>query len=446
MTSLAPLSAAAVAEGASGRWLGTLPATIAGFGCDSRTLAPDEVFVAVAARRDGHDFLTAAAAARAAGAMVQREQTVSLPQLLVDDTVEALGRLAFWRRCSFDGKVVAISGSAGKTTVRAMLKATLAPQEAAAVLAADRSMNNNLGLPLTLLRLGPAHRWVILEAGMNHPGELTSLGAIAQPDVTVITNAGHAHCGNFASPAAIVRAKGELIEQTAADGVCVLNYDDPGYPLWRHLAGTRRVLGFSVAGQPAAEVRRLPGAQFSYACSDQVYTAPLMVPGQHNEANALAVAATALALAVDQHSVAAALASYQGLPGRLQHGPLAGGGLLIDDSYNASPESVQAGLEVLAARPETRKVLILGDMLELGSAAVRLHEQVGAQARALGIATVLSIGSAAAAAGGRHFSSPAALAGAIRNLAGEDCAMLVKGSRAMRMEQVIALTREEEEG
>lgn len=438
MSMLGSLDGQTAARVTGGRWIGNQPGPLGAFSFDSRNLEAGEVFVAVRARRDGHDYLGSSAVAGAQAALVSRAVRDGLPQLLVDDTVVALGRLAHERRMKFAGQVVAITGSNGKTTVRAMLEGILRTWAGdQAVLASKDSWNNHLGLPATLLRLVSGIKHVVLEAGMNNPGELTALGKIALPDICVLTNAGRAHGGNFSGPEEIARAKGELLKQTRASGVCVLNRDDPNYAMWKAMAGPRRIVSFSVAHDKGADFSKAPQSKFAIVGDGVQIRVALRVPGRHNEANALAAAAAARLLGADAGAIAAGLENFTGARGRLSVGKLSGGGTIIDDTYNANPESVLCAIEVLAQRPEKHKTLVLGDMLELGGETGPLYAEMSSQARQKGIGTVFTFGEMSAGSGDRHFATKAELAEAVREHAGRNCVVLVKGSRAMRMEEIV---------
>ncbi len=428
-----------------GHWHGSPPSgSMPAFSHDSRKLQPGQAFVALPAKRDGHDFVAAAAQAGAIAALVERPLDVGLPQLVVPNSLEALGKLACSARRASGCICVAVTGSCGKTTVRAMIGEILAAAFGRdAVLASAGNFNNQIGLPLSLLRLEGGHRYAVIEAGMNHPGELTDLAAIAEPDLSVVTNVGSAHRGNFTSPRQIAHAKGELLAGTSNAGSCIINFDDANADVLVALAGGRRVLGFSLAGAAGAAVSRAPGADFALLHDDgSAVAVQLQVPGKHNEENALAAAAAAWALGIDNDAVAAGLAAYAGIPGRLFSLPARGGGVLIDDTYNASPESVRAALAVLAERPEPNKVLVLGDLLELGDDSVQLHSTIGKDALRQGITAIMSCGPLAAAAAesgnGQTFDTKRELAEAAAQLAGPETAFLVKGSRGSHMEEVVA--------
>jgi UDP-N-acetylmuramoyl-tripeptide--D-alanyl-D-alanine ligase len=428
---------------------------------DTRTLAPQTLFVALKGERfDGHDFLAQAAAKRAAGALVQdsesgiRDAAGSLPLLVVENTRLALGTLAAYWRSKFSVPMVALTGSNGKTTVKEMLASILReavraesriPDPESRVLATRGNLNNDIGVPLTLLELRSVHRHAVVEMGMNHAGEIRYLTRLAAPDVALINNAGPAHLEFFGSIEDIARAKGEIFEGLRPGGTAVINADDRYAGLWRELARDRRIVEFGIE-RPAAVSARYA---LRYLESEIVVRTPhgeaqavLKAPGLHNVRNALAASAAAAALEVPAPAIARGLAGYAGIKGRLQRKAALRGATLIDDTYNANPESVRAAVAVLAQAPGTR-LLVLGDMGELGAGGARMHADIGTLARENGIERLLALGELAAHAarafgpGGRHFTRIEDLLGEIENALAPDLTVLVKGSRFMQMERVI---------
>ncbi|HEB97018.1 MAG TPA: UDP-N-acetylmuramoyl-tripeptide--D-alanyl-D-alanine ligase [Sedimenticola thiotaurini] len=416
---------------------------------DTRTLRPGELFVALQGPRfDGHEHLAEAEAKGAAAVMVSRRPGVALPGLLLEDTRRGLGRLAaLWRR-SYRGPVVAVTGSNGKTTVKEMLAAILSRR--GSVLATVGNQNNDIGLPLTLLRL-QEHDHAVVELGANRPGEIDYLTRIARPDVALVNNAGPAHLEGFGSVEGVARAKGEIVNGLAADGCLVYNADDDWAGLWRELAGGRRLVGFGV-NRPA-EVSS-PALALELAWSGQGFRSrfPVLTPageidveialaGEHNRMNALAAIAAALVLGVDRERIREGLAGLAPVPGRLQ--PLAGrdGIGLIDDSYNANPASVEAAIRVLATAPG-RRFLVLGPLAELGDDATRYYRHIGEAARAAGIDDLYAVGDAAAAARafgprGHGFVSLERLLDGLEQVLEPADRVLIKGSRSAGMERVV---------
>jgi UDP-N-acetylmuramoyl-tripeptide--D-alanyl-D-alanine ligase len=420
-----------------------------GVSTDSRTLARGDLFVALKGERfDGHAYLPAVAAAGAAGAIVSRGVTdPACPVLVVDDPQHALTALARHWRGRFTGVVTALTGSSGKTTVKDMLAAILRAHAGdTAVLATEGNLNNHIGVPLTLLKLRANHRYAVVELGMNHAGEIRDLTALAAPEVGLVTNAGTAHIEFLGSREAIARAKGELFEGLKADATAVVNADDAFAPLWRELAGARPRIEFSL--ECAADVRAsyaLRGLDSEIRLTTPLGTAPAVVPapGLHNVKNALAASAAAAALKLAPEIIATGLARFVGARGRLQRRRAPGGAMVIDDTYNANPESMRAAIAVLAALPAPR-VLVLGDMGELGGDGPALHAEIGACAREAGIEILYALGVLsthtvrAFGPGARHFASLDELLAALRGTAGAGASVLVKGSRFMRMERVVA--------
>jgi UDP-N-acetylmuramoyl-tripeptide--D-alanyl-D-alanine ligase len=428
---------------------------------DTRTLKPKALFVALKGERfDGHDFVGRAAASGAAAALVEDsgfkipDSAKSLPLLLVRNTRLALGTLAaYWRR-KFTMPLVALTGSNGKTTVKEMLASILreacaahasVPDPRSSVLATRGNLNNDIGVPLTLLELGPGHRYAVVEMGMNHSGEIRTLTRLAAPDVALINNAGPAHLEFFGSVEAIARAKGEIFEGLRPGGTAVINADDPFSGLWRELARDRRIVEFGLDRPAAVSARyalRHLESEIVVRTPQGEAQAVLKAPGLHNVRNALAASAAATALEVPAPAIARGLAGYTGVKGRLQRQATRGGATLIDDTYNANPESVSAAIAVLAQAPGAR-LLVLGDMGELGAVAAQLHADIGRLARASGIQQLLTLGELAAhaarafGAGGRDCTRIEDLLAEIENALAPGVTVLVKGSRFMHMERVV---------
>jgi UDP-N-acetylmuramoyl-tripeptide--D-alanyl-D-alanine ligase len=425
-------------------------ASFEGVSTDSRRIARGDLYVALRGPRfDGHEFVAAAFAAGAAGAMVQDAERVEQPGaglILVDDARAGLGRLgARWRE-RFSLPLVGVTGSNGKTTVKDMIAGVLrAHASDDAVLATSGNLNNDIGLPLMLLRLRSPHRYAVLEMGMNHLGEISYLTQLARPTVALITNAGTAHIGELGSRAAIAQAKGEIYEGLG-DGVALINADDAYAEYWRGLNAGRRVIDFGFAHAAQVRGRCELGEQatvLEVRTPDAHYTARLRVPGLHNARNALAACAVAQALGIAPDIVVRGLEDYEGTQGRLQRKRALLGAGLIDDTYNANPESVQAAIAVLAAAPG-RRVLVLGDMGELGAEGTALHAQIGAEAKRAGIDALLTLGELSQEAaqafgpGAEHFGDVERLCAGLLARLGPDVTVLVKGSRFMRMERVVA--------
>ena len=422
---------------------------------DTRTLQPGALYVALQGQNfDGHDFVDAAQRQGAAAAMVQRPVPHSLPTLQVDDTRLALGRLAAAWRALYDIPVVAVTGSNGKTTVKEMVAAILAQR--GDVLATQGNLNNDIGVPLTLLRLRDSHYCAVIEMGANHPGEIAYVAQLARPGIAVVTNAGAAHLEGFGSLEGVARAKGELFQALDADGVAVLNADDRFAPLWAQLIGARATLRFGV--EQAADVRVVPGTEqmeigdaltMRFTLRSPAGDIPIRMQlcGRHNVSNACAATAAALAAGAGVADIQRGLASLQAVKGRLQLKRAMAGVRVLDDTYNANPTSLRAALQVLAVAPG-KKILVLGDMGELGAGAEGLHGEIGEEARNAGVEQLFTVGELTRfttqrfGAGARHFATQEELIAVLRaELSAtpqQVVTVLVKGSRRMQMERVVA--------
>jgi len=413
---------------------------------DSRQVARGDLFVALRGERfDGHTFADQALAAGAVAALVDdpdRVATRGASLILVDDTLQGLGRLACAWRARFALALVGVTGSNGKTTVKEMIAGILRAHAGDdAVLATSGNLNNAIGVPLMLLRLRSHHRYAVIEMGMNHLGEIRYLTRLAAPTVALVTNAGTAHIGEVGSREAIAQAKGEIYEGLR-DGIAVINADDRFAGYWGGLNAGRRVIDFGF--EQAVAVRgSLSGAVLSVRTPDAAYEVRLRVPGAHNAHNALAACAVAGALVMPPAAVVRGLQEYEGSRARLQRRAGTGGCLVIDDTYNANPDSMRAAIAVLADRPGTR-FLVLGDMGELGSEGPALHAEVGAEARRAGIERLFALGPLSAesarafGAGAHHFTEADALVSELSPLLNAGVTVLVKGSRFMRMERVVS--------
>ncbi len=416
---------------------------------DTRSLQPGDLFVALKGEHfDAHDFLAQAKAAGAVAALAERGLAASgLPGLQVEDTRRALGELAAaWRR-RFTLPLIAVAGSNGKTTVTQMSAAILRAWLGEAAFATQGNFNNDIGLPLTLLRLRDTHHAGVVELGMNHPGEIALLAGWAAPTVGLVNNAQREHQEFMASVEAVARENGSVIEALPADGTAVFPADEEFTPLWRTLAGARPVLTFALEGEAdVTATAQWQGAHWQIALHTRAgdVAVALRVAGLHNVKNALAATACALAAGCPLDAVQQGLEAFEPVKGRSQVKAFERDGrqvTLIDDSYNANPDSMRAAIDVLATLPAPRW-LVLGDMGEVGDQGPAFHAEVGAYAKERGIEALWSAGqlathAAAAFAGARHFVDVAALLAAL-NDAPPCRAVLVKGSRFMKMEQVVA--------
>ena len=420
---------------------------------DTRTIAQGDLFIALkGANFDGARFVAAAAKAGAVAAVVNRDSGLGIreagvPLLYVEDTRLALGKLAAHWRSQFDIPLVAITGSNGKTTVKEMLAAILANATGNAedVLATAGNFNNDIGMPLTLLRLRAAHRYAVIEMGTNHPGEIDYLTRIAKPDVTLINNATGAHLQGLGSVQGVAQAKGEIFAGLASGGTAIINADDAFAAMWRTLAGTHRVLDFALEHQAAVKGKwkaKGYGGVLEARTPAGEMRVELQVPGEHNARNALAAATAALALQVPLTRVVKALEGFGGVAGRLQRKQGLHGSTLIDDTYNANPASVRAALEVLA-QATGKRIFVLGDMGELGEDAAQFHREIGIAARELGIDKLFALGTLSKEAvrefgsGAEQFAEIEKLEMAIDKELDAQTTTLIKGSRFMKMERVV---------
>jgi UDP-N-acetylmuramoyl-tripeptide--D-alanyl-D-alanine ligase len=422
---------------------------------DSRTLKRGQLFVALQGPNfNGQDFVGAALQAGAAGAVVGAAQPVALPQIVVPEPQAALERAARSWRAHFAGPLVGVAGSNGKTTAKEMTASILA--QAGECLATRGNLNNHIGVPLTLMRLTPAHRFAVIEMGANRAGEVAALVALARPSIGLITNAGAEHLEGFGSLEGVARAEGEMVAGLTPAATAVINADDEFVSLWRG-STPARVVTFGVrqrADFTASDVRASVGAQgfrthFRLSAPQGSAAIELSLGGTHNVANALAAAAAAAAAGATLEHIAAGLAAVRAVPGRLQFKQSASGAWLIDDSYNANPSSMRAAIEVLATL-SGRKWLVLGDMGELGAFASDAHTDIGEFARAQGIERLYATGPLmqraveSFGAGARWYGAAPELIAAVDEAlrgAGPEVRLLVKGSRSNRLERVVeALT------
>jgi len=411
---------------------------------DTRSLKKGDLYIALKGDSfDGHDYIERAQKAGAIAAIVHEDVVTDLPVVKVDDTRKALGGLAAAWRQSFGGKVVAITGSNGKTTVKEMVSAIAARQ--GEVLATRGNFNNDIGLPLTLLRM-EHEDFAVIEMGANHPGEISNLTHITKPDVALINNAGPAHLEGFGSLKGVAQAKGEIYQGLSNDGVVVLNKDDGFATYWTELSGGKRIVSFSMKDKSASVYGEWQqndnGGTLSVITGDENFVINLKVYGLHNAMNALAAIAVAKALDMNSSFIVKALDEFVAVKGRLNFHKVGNNLTLIDDTYNANPASLDAGIKVLAELPG-QHWLVLGDMGELGDDERRVHFDAGMKARTSGVTRLLTIGEAsrhAADAFGENaqsFKTKDELVSFIKDHQSEELGILVKGSRFMHMEQIV---------
>lgn len=420
---------------------------LTGVSTDTRAVGAGQLFIALrGARFDAHDFLEQAVASGAAALLVADVSKVpaDVSALVVDDALLALGRLAAAWRAQFSLPLIAVTGSNGKTTTKEMVAAILKAQFGDDVLATRGNFNNDIGLPLTLLRLNARHRAAVIEMGMNHPGEIAHLATIGAPTVALVTNAQRAHLEGMGDLDEVAREKGSIFVGMPANGIAVINGDDKYADIWREMAGAHTVRTFAI--DHAADVH---GKVRQHGLETGVYlSAPegeaeirLSIPGRHNAGNAVAAAAACLAAGLPMNAVVTGLESFAGVKGRLQRRAGLKGAEILDDTYNANPDSVRAGIDVLAATIG-RKLLVLGDMGEIGEASGQYHDEIGGYAKSQGIDRLYALGDAAQQAvrnfgeGAKHYCNVEKLIAAVDKELGPETTVLIKGSRFMKMERV----------
>lgn len=420
---------------------------------DSRRRVEGALFFALhGERHDGHDFIDAAIANGALAAVVERWPAGDAPAIKVPDVKKALAQFAAAWRAGFDIPLIAVAGSNGKTTVTQMLAAILqAAYGAGRWLTTRGNLNNDIGLPLMLSQLRANHRAAAFELGMNHPGEMARLASIAQATIAIVTNAQREHQEFMQSVAATAIENGEVFAALPVDGVAIFPSDDACTPIWRQIVAGRPTITFGLQADADVYGRyrmTSDGSEINVTTPQGALAFKLHVAGVHNVRNALAATAAALAAGIDRHAIMQGLETFAALAGRGAHGYLANGALIIDESYNANPDSVLAAIATLALQPGER-TLVLGDMGETGDNALLFHREAGRYAAERGIDRLLAIGTLSQSAvdafnelrpsAACHFEQPADLVAALRVAAQQPGAVLLfKGSRFMRMERFIA--------
>lgn len=415
---------------------------------DTRTMQPGSLFIALQGPHfDAHNFIEAAVERGAVGAIVSRWIETSLPQIFVNNTHAALIQLGSYQRDQMKEAMVlaAVTGSCGKTTTRTLLASIFRQQ--GKVLASERSFNNNIGLPLSLLRLRAEHDYVVVELGANHPGEIAQLTQIARPNIAIITNAGLVHLEGFGSIEGVAKAKGEIYQGLPPDGTAIVNNDDHFANFWREIIGIRRTVTFasnSPTDVTAKNISVNPEGQprFCLILPNGEVDLQLSLLGKHNIMNALAAAAAAYAQNIPIMLIKVGLEAVSTISGRLASRKGYRGATIIDDSYNANPLSVSAAIDVLAAC-SSRSILVLGDMRELGDGRDQLHRKIGEQALQSGIHELFCYGSLtrytteAFGINAHHFDDQEKLLIVLKNNLDENTVVLVKGSFSMNMEKIV---------
>ncbi|WP_333873752.1 UDP-N-acetylmuramoyl-tripeptide--D-alanyl-D-alanine ligase [Methylobacter sp.] len=421
---------------------------------DTRAIKPGQLYIAIKGHNfDGNDFVAEAEQAGAGAAIVHQGVTAMIPHIIVDDTRLALAELAGAWRKKTSVSTVGITGSNGKTTVKEMVAAILSASDPAQgnTLFTQGNLNNDIGVPLTLLRLNEQHRYAVIEMGANHPGEIEYTSQYAQADVAIITNVGPAHIEGFGSVDGVAKAKGEIIQTLKQDAVAVLNHDDAYFDYWKSVAATRTVMSFGMdeRSDVTAHSVKTEIVDNTFATIFELVTAKGVLPvklklaGGHNVVNALAAAAACSALGIDLQQIKQGLESVQPVTGRLQ--PLVSrlGNIVIDDTYNANSASLKAGLDVLA-NCGGKRWLVLGAFGELGPESPKIHEEMGELIKSSGVVRLLSVGSDARntvkvfGKGATFFDTQNDLIEVLKRELKGDEVILIKGSRAQRMENVAA--------
>ncbi|MCH9769357.1 MAG: UDP-N-acetylmuramoyl-tripeptide--D-alanyl-D-alanine ligase [Gammaproteobacteria bacterium] len=422
-----------------------------GVSIDSRSVQPGELFIALKGPNfDGHDYIVDAKKRGAVAVIVSDAVTTDLPLLKVINTRDALFELARYHRGKLKLPIIAVTGSCGKTTTRALLAQVFS--QAGKVLASEGSFNNDIGVPLTLLKITSEHDYAIIEMGANHSGEIAKLTHLVKPTVAIVTNVGPAHLEGFGSLDGVACAKAEIFQGLSTKGTAIINNDDAYASFWRNTLTENKVLCFAVHN--AANVRakniRLTTkmtAIFDLVLAKQQIEIKLKVLGAHNVYNALAAATAATVFKIPIEKIKRGLEKALAVNRRLMEYAGLKGATIIDDSYNANPTSVAAAIHLIGARKGV-PTLVLADMGELGDAAERLHAEIGELAKQAGIKQLYCYGQltqhAVAAYGenAHYFKDRAALIDTLRDNITSDMVILIKGSNAMGMEQVVSALKE----
>jgi len=428
-----------IAEMAGGRLVGH-DASVTSVSTDTRSLSDGALFVALKGPNfDGHHFVAQALDSGAAAALVSEAVDAEIPQVVVEDTRLALGRLASAWRDRLGLPVIALTGSNGKTTVKEMIASIMSTK--GSVLATRGNLNNDIGVPLTLLSIRAHHQYAVIEMGANHLEEIRYLAQLAKPNIGLVNNAGPAHLEGFGDLDGVARGKGELFECLAPGATAILNADDAYFDYWSSLLEGKQVISFG--GAANADVRaELDDEAFFIEAGGERMLVSLPVPGRHNRMNALAAAASCMAAGATLAEVRQGLEGLDSVAGRLNERAGLNGSVILDDTYNANPASFRAGIEVLAEHPGTR-ILVLGDMGELGEETERLHAEVGVFARDKNLDQLMGVGDFASGtvsafgSGGRHYADKSSLVADLKRELKAGVTALIKGSRSMAMEEVV---------
>ena len=418
-----------------------------GVSTDTRNIETGDVFVALKGPNfDAHDYLDQAKEKGAIAAVVDRDVDSTLPQIKVENTLTALGKMASARRQSFSGKVIGLTGSNGKTTVKELIASILSTN--GKVLATRGNFNNDIGLPLTLLRLENDEQYAVIEMGANHPGEIDYLTHVTQPDIALITNAGAAHLEGFGSVEGVSRAKGEIFSGLSGNGVAIINADDKYADYWLSISKGNTQKTFSLENEKAdvfaSNVEQQHGSStFNINVKNKgVVNVKLPLSGKHNVANALVAATVASVCDLTLDQIKAGLESFNTVQGRLTFLKGAEKSCVIDDTYNANLDSSKAAINVLSEQ-SGEKYFVFGDLFESGDNATVIHQKIGQYAKEKNIDHLLAVGELtqltvdAFGEGAVHFNNKNELADYLFPMLGEESVVLVKGSRGMRMEEIV---------
>jgi len=423
---------------------------VSSFSIDTRTLAKADLYIAIKGLVfDGHGFVDKAEIAGASAVLVEQQMDTQLPQIVVKDSHLALAEVAAAWKKKAKVKAVAVTGSNGKTTVKEMIASIVNID--APVLFTKGNLNNDIGVPLTLLKLHEQHQYAVIEMGANHVGEIAYSSHYTKPDVAVITNVGAAHIEGFGSLEGVAKAKGEIIASLGNEGVAVLNKDDAFYDFWQGIAKDRKIVSFGLAKGSDITASKIAVdlqkgqfvTRFELLAEDKAITIELALAGKHNVVNALAATASCLSLGIKLQQIKQGLEKMQPVTGRLQ--PLIGkkGGLVIDDSYNANPSSVKAALDVLM-QCEGKPWFVMGALAEMGQDSEKKHKELGELIKSMNVVRLLTIGSDAESTskafgiGATFFSSQQQLVAFLKQQLTGDETVLVKGSRSQKMENIVA--------
>lgn len=417
-------------------------ALMTGSKIDSRKIEQGDLFIALPGKNtDGHDYIEQARLAGACGALVNRHIPDELPQIVVADVVKAYGQIARFCREKSQARIVAVTGSNGKTTLKEMIASILG--QCGRVLATAGNLNNELGVPLTLTRLNENYDFAVIEMGANHAGEIANLVAMAEPDVAVINNVGAAHLEGFGSLQGVAEAKGEIFSGLKAEGMGVINMDMPYLDTWKHILGARQYKSFGL--QQPADITALDlqlsvtGSHFMVRLDGVCHFISLPLPGIHNVSNALAAIAVCSALDIAPEAIVKGLAAIKSVPHRLQLRQAVNNSLVLDDTYNANPGSFSQALQTLMQFPGAHW-LVLGDFGELGPESATIHQQLGRDARAAGVQKLFTVGQQSQLAtvafgdNAKHFNDKSQLEAELKNTLNKDVACLIKGSRFMKLD------------